>query len=414
MITASRPDKPSRVFALFGDISDNVEDFDTLCSSGQAVVLREDVWVQLEAESADAAAILQRLNGAIPLPLRSLTSFDDGDTLRALKVARGLGLIDARFAAASEDALNKGEVYRRVRGAGVHIPDFVVADDVESLRSGLASFGVPIDQLIVKPVGGTGSEGVYRPCVRDSAEYIAARVARGFVNGPREYLVMPYLAGSVGGVAEFCADGLCLDGSVVALALGEKIYQQEETRFADRMMVYPPVQSKLLKLHQHIREMTAVIVSALSAAASVFHIEFRVDDDAIIPIDVALRPGGGLIPEAVQKQIGMDLRLCHVLCSAGDNEHLRRMADAAVPPQTSVAIGAFYSDPDFPRGTECLQPLLSQLHSRTDLLRYHLTAEVTDMSTAEAGISLSLAIEADTPRRATSNLREFANDLRVK
>src|SRR5207247_1953807 len=107
-------------------------------------------------------------------------------------------------------------------------------------------------------------------------------------------------------------------GDVILLVIQEKMKTAAFAPFFDQLMVAPPVSPSIFLRLPEIREVTHMVVSALGIQQSVLHLEFRLTQRSCIPIDCAMRPGGGFIPHAVYQLSGVDLRLAHVASHVTD------------------------------------------------------------------------------------------------
>lgn len=414
MITATRSDYPSRAFAIFGPIRPFDREFDDLCVRGEAVAIREDLWRRLEANLGDPPRLRTLLASLSAYPIQGVVSFDDDDTLRALLLNDGLGLPRSRLQDASLTALDKAMTYSALRNAGILMPDFIAADGPRALAVALGQLDRPLCEFIVKPSVGTASRGVYRPSSTDTPETVAQRVV-DLSDGVASFLVMPFLDGVVGGVEEFCADGVVIDGEVASLSLCEKVKQERHVAYRDRLMVTPPLSASLAAAREQTAAIVQTAVAALGCLQSVFHIEFRfLDDGTPVPIDVALRPGGGLIVEAVRATSGLDLRLCHVAAMLGDSQSLNPIVQAARPSASAVAIGAYYCRAEARPDTIAIERLVYTLRKRPDVLAYHAFCELTDRHWAQPDLGVSIALEGKSAAKAIAAIDDLGRGLELQ
>ncbi|MCP2330582.1 ATP-grasp domain-containing protein [Actinoalloteichus caeruleus] len=174
--------------------------------------------------------------------------------------------------------------------AGVPVPDFRVATDVDSASLAATDLALPV---VVKPSTGSGSVGV-RLC-RTNSE--VARHARAlFGTGARTpILVERYVRGPEFSVETF-------DGNVVAV-VGKHV--GPHPHFVELGHDVPaPVPPEWAA---ELRRCALAAGSALGLGWSASHTEIRMSEDGPVIIEVNPRLAGGMIPTLVRHACGVDL-----------------------------------------------------------------------------------------------------------
>ncbi|CAN0318838.1 unnamed protein product, partial [Chrysoparadoxa australica] len=119
-------------------------------------------------------------------------------------------------------------------------------------------------------------------------------------------MVMPFISCKTG-PSEYCLDGIVVEGRVEFHCVHEKTRIYEQYPIHDRTMVTPPGNPP--RAHR-LREVLDEFADALPLKNFVFHLEVRRgSDDELVPIDLSLRPGGGLIYRSILEVYGIDIRL---------------------------------------------------------------------------------------------------------
>jgi len=266
---------------------------------------------------------------------------------------------------------------------------------------------------VLKPVESSDSAGVYRSLPEENVKdtlhnyrsYCQESCRIGLTALQRQLsLVMEYI--DYDGIPiELTADGIIENGRVVFQVIHEKAQVREFAPFFDGRMVAPPVSPCVRDRLPQITATAQKVVDVLKLFNCVFHFEYRLTDTHCIPIDCALRPGGGFIPHAIYVLSGIDLILAHI------ETHLVAHRTRTYPAQLAggTCIGALYASPSI--GAPQFAQLVEALERQESVLAvYHKQAPpVNPMFTVDAG--LSLGIYAKTPEEAcTCFERSIQND----
>jgi len=238
-------------------------------------------------------------------PLDTIVAVDDGGTRLAARAARRLELPHNPVAAV-DATRNKALLRERLLAAGVASPWFRVIATGGDPRDIARTIAFP---AVIKPLSLSASRGVVR--VDDAEQFVEAfeRVKRivadpGAAIECGEFADRLLVEGYVPG-AEVSLEGLLTSGKLSVLALFDKPDPLEGPYFEETIYVTP---SRLSDDAQaRIAETAARAVAALGLSDGPVHVEFRIDDDGVFPIDIAARSIGGLCSRTLSFGTGMSL-----------------------------------------------------------------------------------------------------------
>lgn len=333
--------QPRDLWALFGDIR-GYDCIDDAILSGTADIVRlsaEDI--SNVHRALDAGQLPPGICTKSTLSLTGMASCIDDVQELAWRANGLLGQPNNRLFAAQRLVSDKEMLYRLLDAQGVGLPERILAPNFDALERVLTSLDAPLDTVILKPLVGTESRGIFRPAPNASpSEVTSALRALDDVSADERVLVMPYIDALVG-PREFCLDGIVSSCSVVFCALHEKVRIHERYPIHDRAMVTPP---NSLPDQAVLEALLAQFGRAFPLDSFVFHLEVRVDKNGmLIPIDLSFRPGGGLIFRSVLEVYGIDLRLAHMYASLSLDDELARIASRGSRRGRSAAIAAVFS-----------------------------------------------------------------------
>lgn len=273
----------------------------------------EDGVEVLEVDTQDEEALARLcLRVADAHGLAGVTTSSEYFIAAAASVARRLGL-PGPDPSAVRACRDKQKQRRRLRAAGVGIPEFLQATTAKQAREGAEALGPPV---VVKPVGGSGSVGV-RLC--EGAEEAAAHAAlllrqrrneRGMAV-PRRVLVEAAVAGPEYSVETFSREVV----GVTRKHLGPPPYFVEVGH--DHPAELPEGEMRV------VRDTALRALDALGLGWGPAHIELRLAADGAKIIEVNPRLAGGFIPELVRLALGVDLIAETVRLIAGGTPRLR-------------------------------------------------------------------------------------------
>jgi len=280
--------------------------------------------VHFESPDAAAYAVLEAVRGQ-GQSIDGILALGDRPAIAAAYAARGLGLLYNHPAAveACRSKLRMREVFRE---AGLRVPWFRSISTNPTPEPSLLGVSYP---CVLKPLSLSASQGVVRANSREEFIFAAARIRRLLespeIRSTREpYLDQILVEGYIPG-REVAVEGLLTDGSLRVLAIFDKPDPLEGPYFEETIYVTP---SRLANSQQREIERCAVdAVRALGLSHGPIHAEFRINDEAVWPLEVAPRPIGGLCaralrfsPDATSQPMGLEeLLLRHALNLPGSD-----------------------------------------------------------------------------------------------
>ncbi len=221
-------------------------------------------------------------------------------------VAERLGLPGIGY----ETALNftdKARMRGRTGCAGVRRVDHETVESLAGLQAAAARIGWP---AVVKPVDNQSGRGV--TIVRDPRALERAwNLAVGH-SRQRRVIVEQFVEGT-----ELIVDGFVIDGNVTLLTTAIK------TPYADN----PTISSRIRYLSgaqfEHVRTVVEPanrsVIAALGLRSGIFHAEYMLSGEDVVPIDVAARGGGVMIYRHVLPHVsGVDAMATMIRLAMGE------------------------------------------------------------------------------------------------
>lgn len=365
--------------------------------AGQAYICIDGTWPM----EAVGNAILSRVG--CDASFCGAVSFSEEEVLLA-------NMLNAHLSAGKPPALSvrrqldKAAFYTRLRQAGAPMVRFDTWQSVADLEAIMAEGTYRQGRYVLKPIGASDSAGVYRSrpdeSLHDSIAQFqvycreAGRLGHQLLRSDQSYLVMEYIE-CAGEAVEVTSEVLVRNGEIVLLVVHEKMKTAAFAPFFDQLMVAPPVTPLIVSRVPQIREVTNRVVSALEIAQGVLHVEFRLSQQDCIPIDCAMRPGGGFIPHAVYQLSGTDLRLAHVAA------HLIPLPDQEgrnAPGAGGTCIGALYANL-FP-SRQASARLISLLSAEQAVFAFSANEELVGNPLFTADAAVSLGVQASNSAEA--------------
>lgn len=298
-------------------------------------------WSQIRSAIRGGEAEIRRVDWpGVPSGSAFIPLFSE-DILVAAQLNLALGLVDRSYTNAVAVSSDKLEFYRRLKVINSYFPRFEkIFGDTEMTRSTFLDRGV--EEVVVKPATGSGSEGVSRADLRVSGALDASLARAKLATSPgAPILAMEYIApGS--SPSEIALNFIVRDSNVRFLELHAKVVQTTEPPFRDNVIASFSPSSKEMRKYNEAAEW---ITQALGLRTGVVQSELRIDmSGQIVPIDVAVRPDGGLVPDSVLTMRDLDIRMVHVLVQLGALEAADDLLLRALPTRRcETALGAFYS-----------------------------------------------------------------------
>lgn len=227
----------------------------------------------------------------------------------------------------AEASRDKGIMKSLFVAAGVPTAEFRLWSEKNNLEEALETLNLQDKDYILKPRLGTASEGVYRAhagttvdraieefyglCKRGAESQLYAPILL-----PPPFLVERYID-RFGVPVELAVEGYVHKGKVEITIVSEKVDMVRSGLFLENKYVSPPkstfVRNDLGKISRIAKE----AVKALGITGSFFHLEIRYDDDELKVLEIAARPGGGLISASSKLRVGVDPLLQHLVLHLG-------------------------------------------------------------------------------------------------
>ena len=299
----------------------------------------EDPWgdqaiaVHFETPEVAAYTVMEALRGQGDSGILAL---GDRPAAAAAYAARGLG-IRYSHPAAVEACRSKLRMKGIFRDAGLCVPWFRHLPIDPPPEPVLLGISYP---CVLKPLCLSASQGVVRANNREEFLAAAARIRR-LLKSPEilatreahldQLLVEGYIPGR-----EVAVEGLLTDGTLSILAIFDKPDPLEGPYFEETIYITP---SRLPESMQRAIERCARDAArALGLSHGPIHAEFRVNEDAVWPLEVAPRPIGGLCARALRfcldgasDPIGLEeLLFRHALELPGWNSPRERIASGVM------------------------------------------------------------------------------------
>ena len=244
------------------------------------------------------ASVARVVEAARTRPFDGVVAVGDRPAVLAAHIQEALGLPGHPPDAAAA-ARHKLHTRERLRDAGLHVPQFVVAPlstDASAL-SGHVTY-----PAVLKPVSLSGSRGVMRvdsdTQLRASVDRLRALLGRPDIRSERDaahdlVILEEFIAGH-----EFAVEAIMNDGQLHALAIFDKPDPLDGPFFEETIYITPPALTTTC---------ADEIVSAVTAAARAIglhhgpvHAECRVSDAGVFVLEAAARPIGGLCARALR------------------------------------------------------------------------------------------------------------------
>ncbi|MFL6122066.1 ATP-grasp domain-containing protein [Actinophytocola sp.] len=243
-----------------------------------------------ETDTASAASVTAVCRRLLAAGLAGITSSSEYFMHTAASVAAELGL-PGPDAAAVARCRDKATQREWLSARAVPVPDFLVCRSSALAHEAARAMAVPV---VVKPVAGSGSEGVRACADPDTAADWAGRLLAGDTTG--KVLVEREISGP-----EYSAE--VVDGEVAGVTakhLGARPY------FVETGHDFPaPVAARVA---ERLAAVARDAVRALGLVTGPAHVELRLSDRGeMYVIEVNPRLAGGLIPRLVRYATGRDL-----------------------------------------------------------------------------------------------------------
>jgi biotin carboxylase len=247
-----------------------------------------------------------------------VVAIDDRSVLAASLVAELLRL-PHHAPDAVRASLNKYFARERMRAAGLDVPRFRLisldAPAPATAREIAAQVGYP---AVLKPLAMAASRGVVR--VNSPDEFVPAfqRLAELVRSAPsshdeianRHILAESYVPG-----AEVAVEGIVNRGEFHLFAIFDKVDPLEGPYFPETMYITPSRHAR--EVQARIESVTRLTLAAMGLDHGPVHVELRVDDKRVVPIEAHARSIGGYCSKVLRFQEGRSLEELIVLQALG-------------------------------------------------------------------------------------------------
>lgn len=249
----------------------------------------------------------------------------------------------------AEASRDKGVMKSLFVAAGVPTAEFRLWSEKSDLEDALESLEIENKDYILKPRLGTTSEGVYHahagtPVDRAIGEFysLCKKGAQSQLYAPillpPPFLVERYID-RFGTPVELAVEGYAYDGQVEISIVSEKVDMVRFRLFLENKYVSPPKSTFVRDDLYKICGITREAVKSLGITNSFFHLEMRYDNNDLKVLEIAARPGGGLISASSKIRVRIDPLFQHLLL------HLGMMPQKPAETGISTCFGTlFYQD----------------------------------------------------------------------
>lgn len=267
------------------------------------------------------------------LPELSRETFDCAITYNELRVdelsrlATKLNLrhqpLSPETARACRDKAIMKEIFSK---AQVPTAAFGLWSELKGLEESLEKLNLAGKEYVLKPRRGTSSEGVYHAHAGEPAGEAFKKFMILCEEGARSqaysrilsppFLVEKYLSRR-GESVEVAVEGQVHNSEPKINLISEKVDMIRSRVFLENKYLSPPQSSFIIEDIPKMEAMAEKAVRALGINNSLFHLELRYDDDGPKVLEIAARPGGGLITASSRIRMGFDPLLQHLLLHLG-------------------------------------------------------------------------------------------------
>lgn len=339
LVIDARPDVGSGVFGSSRNI-DLHTNFHEAVNSGQVWPLGERK-LRLFKSNNQISELPRGSLQSTPVEVEALVGFHSKDILFTTKYNASIGVLELADSQSAELANDKS---RYMTALSDTLPEL---RDLFSISENGVEGAIEIARhrkstaVFIKPALGTGSLDILR--VNPQSAEMPSKVRNSYVgySDQARFVVMDDVSSGDETTDEFGLNIVVLNSKVSFASVHRKVRQERTGVFRDEVISTCELSKEQERELDRISNSVAQMVTAKHA---VFHVEVRCDMNGNwIPIDIATRPDGGLVPEMVFATTGVDLRLCQLYSQVGRpdriEEHLKERGAIS---GSAAAIGAFY------------------------------------------------------------------------
>ncbi|ELH0897350.1 ATP-grasp domain-containing protein [Vibrio fluvialis] len=222
---------------------------------------------------------------------------------------------------------NKLLMKQRLAPTSITIPAYAPASERQRLFAMLNQFG----KLIIKPQDGYSSKAITVVSSPQELEH--------YLSDNREYLDQ-YLAEEFITNDMFHLDAVVANGDILFSTLGK--YDQPLFEYRDHQWIISRLTNRSSPLHEQAKRALRQILKHFDTHSGVFHFEFFSDGESVVFCEIAMRPAGGAISEAIYEIWGVHLHEINVQLQLGKPFVLPELEDkhAAIMLLTSQQYGS--------------------------------------------------------------------------
>lgn len=253
----------------------------------------------------DDSADLDRIR-QIARTCQGVTTLADDSQLVASRLSDELGLagIPPEITAVARSKVAMREV---VEKAGLHGPRWSVVENEAGID---AFFGGDAFPAVLKPVDATGGAGVVKVGSRDEATSTWPVVR--MLSASRSCLIEEAVGGP-----EVCVEAMITAGELAFCSVLEASHLD-----TPGCVCVAAWYSTVQPLREAASEQVRRLVETLGLRDGLIHAEFKMNGSTWTLLDLALRPGGGLVPELTRVANGADFYAAQALLALGRQSEL--------------------------------------------------------------------------------------------
>ncbi len=201
---------------------------------------------------------------------------------------------------------HKGRMRQLTRQAGLRVPPFRLVRAPNELNGVLKALALP---LVVKPVDSQSGKGVSLVSQAAALEIAFARALSHSREGT--VLIESLVEGQ-----EIIVDGFMGEGRAIILGIAGKFPHPRQPTVSKRITYghqFPPA------VHARIVEANQGTLEALALKGGIFHAEYMLAGEDVVPIDIAARGGGCMIYTHVLPEVsGVDANRALIRLAMGE------------------------------------------------------------------------------------------------
>lgn len=228
--------------------------------------------------------------------IKHVVSISEQDLIPAAHARKALNLPGLTIEQA-ENYRDKALMKSKLQKSGIHCADYAIVHNFKEAETFLLKHG----KIILKPRDGYGSQECQivdgRSSLMDAWKLIE--------DHPSRYILEQFISLPV-----YHFDALVRDGELIFASLGS--YERPPLNFAASEWRSTRLSNESTPLYQQGTAMLLKVLQAFDTADGVFHLEFFANEDETFFNEIAIRPGGGGITEAIYHAWGVHLNEEHV------------------------------------------------------------------------------------------------------